>query len=80
VGYLRVCAVGLSYWSRSESSSSESMSGGSASASKVGVFLGATQTAEDKHQQLFFRATGLGLGQHTLVITNELENDVLTLD
>ena len=56
------------------------MSGGSASASKVGVFLGATQTAEDKHQQLFFRATGLGLGQHTLVITNELENDVLTLD
>ena len=40
----------------------------------------ATQTAEDKHQQLFFRATGLGLGQHTLVIANELENDVLTLD
>jgi len=41
VGYLRVCAVGLSYWSRSESSSSESMSGGSGSASRVGVFLGA---------------------------------------
>jgi len=32
--------VGLHYWSRSDSSSSESMSGGSASASKVGVYLG----------------------------------------
>lgn len=40
----------------------------------------ATQTAEDRHQQLFFRATGLGLGKHTLAIANELENDVLTLD
>ena len=40
----------------------------------------ATQTAQDQHQSLFFRATGLGLGQHTLGITNVLQNDVLTLD
>jgi hypothetical protein len=40
----------------------------------------ATQKGEDQHQQLFFRVTGLGLGKHTLVITNVLENDVLTLD
>lgn len=48
--------------------------------SSVPYQFNATQTAEDQHQQLFFRATGLVLGQHTLVITNELENDVLTLD
>lgn len=39
-----------------------------------------TQKTDDQHQQLFFRATGLGLGQHTLAISNVLQNDVLTLD
>lgn len=35
---------------------------------------------EDMHQQLFFSATGLSLGQHTLVITNERNNTMLILD
>ncbi|EDR01286.1 uncharacterized protein LACBIDRAFT_333366 [Laccaria bicolor S238N-H82] len=35
---------------------------------------------EDMNQQLFFRATGLSLGEHTLVITNEVNDDLLILD
>ncbi|EDR01338.1 uncharacterized protein LACBIDRAFT_333367 [Laccaria bicolor S238N-H82] len=40
----------------------------------------ATQMEESQHQQLFFRATGLSLGQHTLMITNELVDGLLELD